>query len=185
MLIVYLYVTFLLMSYFHIAVCKDILRPSFLILSFGTPKYVQRWKASILVRTCYAAIYNYTFILETIHDTGAWLNHHWIKPALILKYLPFYDYVFYLDLDIYIMNYKMPLKLFSDYHHSDVIVSDELKAPLLAGHLSHFINLNIVLFIYYLPFFFFCFTRYDNGSKFYARPKFCQEMDKLPTVMGA
>ena len=179
-----LFAAIILFSYFHIVASMDPLRPSFLILSFGTPKYVERWKSSLSMRKCYAAIYNYTFILETIHDTGAWANHHWIKPALILKYLTFYDYVFYLDLDIYIMNYKMPLNIFAEYlHGGHVIVSDEEKAPLLAGFF------NLCKFEYHLDLIFltllFLFTRYDYDSQFYARSKLCQEMDQLRTGMGS
>jgi hypothetical protein len=63
---------------------------------------------------------------------GSWDDNNWAKPALLLKHLNQYDWIFYFDLDVYIANSHIRLEHFIDeYRH--IIVSDEQEAPLLAG----------------------------------------------------
>lgn len=105
------------------------------LFAFGTPTYNERWKDSITVRNCYAAMHGYTSIIEVIPEQTPIGNIHWTKLNLILSYLKFYDWIFYFDLDIFILNHSIPLTHFIS-HGSHVIVSDEFEAPTLAGMLA-------------------------------------------------
>lgn len=56
----------------------------------------------------------------------------WQKPATIARYLPYYDWVFFVDADSYITNTSLPLtRLVTPDAH--VVVGDEDGPPLLAG----------------------------------------------------
>lgn len=103
------------------------------LLTFGTPQFFGKWKDSISIRNCYAARYGYQSIIEVLPEVGN--NAHWHKPYFIESYLPFYDWIFYFDLDILILNHSLPLDHFIS-SGSHVIISDEFEAPTLAGMIA-------------------------------------------------
>lgn len=100
------------------------------LLSFVTPDFVQRWRKSIAMKNCYCSIHGYHHILHPITSEGK--NIHWTKPEAILQFLPFFDVVFFLDSDTYILNFSIPLESFIR-PQDHVVISDEDMPPFLAG----------------------------------------------------
>ena len=114
------------------------------IVTFGTPDFLESWRDGLNTRTCYCAKHNCMSIVEvdpssTSVNKGASPDTHWRKPETIKKYLPYYDWVMFLDLDVYITNFSLPLSFYEpngvDEDYS-VIVSDEEAAPTLAGMIA-------------------------------------------------
>eukprot|EP00238_Polyblepharides_amylifera_P002376 CAMPEP_0196593148 /NCGR_PEP_ID=MMETSP1081-20130531/74791_1 /TAXON_ID=36882 /ORGANISM="Pyramimonas amylifera, Strain CCMP720" /LENGTH=377 /DNA_ID=CAMNT_0041917037 /DNA_START=310 /DNA_END=1443 /DNA_ORIENTATION=- len=62
-------------------------------------------------------MHGYSFILETaemeeVQQREPWYNVYWVKVVVLKKYLPFFDWVIYLDADTVVRNFKVKLEWF-------------------------------------------------------------------------
>ena len=83
--------------------------------------YKDATKYSYINIQLYCKKYNYTFIEDdSVYDDSRPIA--WSKILLILKYLPEYDYIIWIDADILIMNNQITLESFIEkYKEFDII----------------------------------------------------------------
>ncbi|CEO98545.1 hypothetical protein PBRA_006659 [Plasmodiophora brassicae] len=76
-------------------------------------------------KQCYALRHGYDFIFDTNAATSS-LNPWWRKVMATKKYLPFYDWVFWMDADTLVTNYTVRLEWFLPENDADthLVVTD-------------------------------------------------------------
>lgn len=125
--------------------------PRIAILSVSTPDRTQMYQPATNSKTCYSAKHGwktwvlygffisvwkliiafflfsvrYTFIIDT-NDAKSSLNPWWRKVTALQKYLPYYDWILFMDGDTLVTNYTIRLEWFlpSPDENIDLIVTD-------------------------------------------------------------
>jgi len=88
-------------------------RQRFAVISTATPDYIEANEEAIGSRRCYCLRHDYAFVLETTSATVDGRDPHWNKLPVLRKYLPYYDWVFFVDVDIFVTNSSVQLAHFT------------------------------------------------------------------------
>eukprot|EP00667_Euglena_gracilis_P019982 EG_transcript_21512 len=86
------------------------------VLSGGTATLFRRYAYQMASKPCYARMQAYSFVADTGHalpaQERAGLPLHWVKVQMLRRWLPYFDWVFWLDLDATIFDPRVPVERF-------------------------------------------------------------------------
>lgn len=97
-----------------------------IIVMFCTTDILDHFpKYAIDINRKYAQYHGYDFALETEPFESGLSSHAWNKIALLLKYLPVYDWAFYIDCDAFFQNKSVPVEHLFTNESSFIMCTDE------------------------------------------------------------
>lgn len=104
---------------------RAVARPRIAIVTAATPDRISMYQPATNSKQCYALRHGYDFIFDTNAATSS-LNPWWRKVMATKKYLPFYDWVFWMDADTLVTNYTVRLEWFLPENDADthLVVTD-------------------------------------------------------------
>ena len=85
-------------------------------------EYIETWKSFLKTKEIYCNIHNYSFIqINELLDKDR--KPHWTKIKAIEKHLKSYDWIFYSDADVNIMNFDIKLEdIINKYSNNDTFL---------------------------------------------------------------
>jgi len=95
-----------------------------LLLTAMTANKIEEYQQATNSKQCYALKHGYTFIVETNSEMAKNINPWWFKVYAIQKYLPFFDWVIWLDGDCLVSNPDIKFEWFLDDPTADLVLTD-------------------------------------------------------------
>jgi len=95
-----------------------------LLLTAMTIDHIEKYQQVTNAKQCYVLKHGYTFILETNSAMAKNINPWWFKVYAIQKYLPYFDWVVWLDGDCLILNHDVKFEWFLDDPNADLVMTD-------------------------------------------------------------
>lgn len=95
------------------------------VYSSADPAFQPRVQSALANKQCYCLLHGYTFVLDVFDPPYHGRSPHWNRIMGVYRILAHFDWVLYLDADIFVTNSSISVESILDAAHAEAAASAE------------------------------------------------------------